>query len=145
MVAPGGMDVWQMRVVIRVRDVESAVRFYRDALGLRVSERWEQAPGPGAIFDTGRGQIEVYAGGNGADEPAVPPPTIVLVTPDADREHARLQSVGLRALWGPATTGWGTRQFAVQDPDGTTLVFCSPALPPSPPAPDEGTLTSPRP
>ncbi|HZS02180.1 MAG TPA: VOC family protein [Chloroflexota bacterium] len=127
------MDVLQMRVVVRVRDVENAVRFYRDALGLRVVERWAQ-PGPGAIFDTGRGQIQVYASSNGAEEPPLPPPTILLVTPDADREHARLASVGVHALWGPATTGWGTRQFAVQDPDGTTLVFCSRAVPPSPPA-----------
>jgi catechol 2,3-dioxygenase-like lactoylglutathione lyase family enzyme len=133
------MDVLQMRVVVRVHDVESAVRFYRDALGLRVTERWTQ-PGPGAIFDTGRGQIEVYVSPNGADEPLSPPPTILLITPDADHEHARLASVGVQALWGPATTGWGTRQFAVQDPDGTTLVFCSPVTPLSPT--DEDTLTS---
>ena len=118
-----------MRVVVRVRDVESAVRFYRDALGLRVVERWEQPAGPGAIFDTGRGQIEVFATTNGADEMPLPPPTILLITPNADDEHARLTSVGVEPLWGPATTGWGTRQFAVQDPDGTTLVFCSSAPP----------------
>jgi catechol 2,3-dioxygenase-like lactoylglutathione lyase family enzyme len=124
------MDVLQMRVIVRVHDVESAVRFYRDGLGLRVAERWAQ-PGAGAIFDTGRGQIEVYASGNGAEEPPLPPPTILLLTPDADQEYARLAAVGVAALWGPATTGWGTRQFAVQDPDGTTLVFCSPAAPAS--------------
>ncbi len=122
-----------MRVIIRVRDVESAVRFYRDALGLRVTERWAR-PGPGAIFDTGRGQIQVYASQNGAEEPPLPPPTILLVTPDADVEHARLASVGVQALWGPATTAWGTRQFAVQDPDGTTVVFCSAAMPAAPAA-----------
>jgi catechol 2,3-dioxygenase-like lactoylglutathione lyase family enzyme len=130
------MDVLQMRVIVRVHDVESAVRFYSDALGLRVAERWTQ-PGPGAIFDTGRGQIEVYASANGSAEPPLPPPTILLLTPDVDLEYARLASVGVVALWGPATTGWGTRQFAVQDPDGTTLVFCSPAAALSSPAPDD--------
>ena len=121
------MDVWQVRVVVRVRDVEGAVRFYRDALGLRLAERWDHPTSPGAIFDTGRGQIEVYENANGADDAAAVPPTIMLVTPDADREYARLLSVGVQPLWGPATTTWGTRQFAVQDPDGTTLVLCSPA------------------
>jgi catechol 2,3-dioxygenase-like lactoylglutathione lyase family enzyme len=121
------MDVWQMRVVVRVRDVEGAVRFYRDALGLRLAERWDHPTSPGAIFDTGRGQIEVFESGNGVDEPRPVPPTIMLVTGDADREYARLLSVGLQPLWGPATTNWGTRQFAVEDPDGTTVVLCSPA------------------
>ena len=132
------MDVQQVRVVLRVRDVERAVRFYRDALGLRLAERWDHPSAPGAIFDTGRGQIEVYATNNGADAPAAVAPTIMLITADADREHARLLSVGVRPLWGPATTAWGTRQLAVQDPDGTTLVLCSPAAPPpSPAAPGE--------
>ena len=131
-----------MRVVVRVGDVESAVRFYRDALGLRLAERWDQ-PAAGAIFDTGRGQIEVYQGGNGFDETPAPAPTIMLVTGDADREYARLASVGVQPLWGPATTSWGTRQFAVQAPDGTTLVFCSPAAAPSAPAPPESSA-SPR-
>jgi catechol 2,3-dioxygenase-like lactoylglutathione lyase family enzyme len=121
------MDVWQVRVVVRVRDVEGAVRFYRDALGLRLAERWDHPTSPGAIFDTGRGQIEVYENANGADEASAVSPTIMLVTADADREYARLLSVGVQPLWGPATTTWGTRQFAVQDPDGTTLVLCSPA------------------
>jgi catechol 2,3-dioxygenase-like lactoylglutathione lyase family enzyme len=134
------MNVWQMRVVVHVRDVENAVRFYRDVLGLRLAERWEQPASPGAIFDTGRGQIEVYASSNGAEEPPGPPPTIMLITADADHEHARLQSVGVHALWGPATTAWGTRQFAVQDPDGTTLVFCSPVTPLSPSASPEDTI-----
>jgi catechol 2,3-dioxygenase-like lactoylglutathione lyase family enzyme len=134
------MDVWQMRVVVHVGDVESAVRFYRDALGLRLAERWEQ-PASGAIFDTGRGQIEVYQGGNGIDESPAPAPTIMLVTADADREYARLASVGVQPLWGPATTAWGTRQFAIQAPDGTTLVFCSPASTPSPPARPESSTT----
>jgi len=121
------MEVWQVRAVVRVRDVEGAVRFYRDLLGLRLAERWDHATSPGAIFDTGRGQIEVYAGNNG--EEAAATPTIMLVTADVDREYARLLSVGIQPLWGPATTTWGTRQFAVQDPDGTVLVLCSPAGP----------------
>jgi catechol 2,3-dioxygenase-like lactoylglutathione lyase family enzyme len=125
------MDVWQMRIVVRVRDVEGAVRFYRDALGLRLAERWEHPTSPGAIFDTGRGQIEVYESGNGAEDGATISPTIMLVTADADREYARLLSVGVTPLWGPATTAWRTRQFAVQDPDGTTLVLCSPAPAPA--------------
>jgi lactoylglutathione lyase len=123
------MEVWQMRVVIRVDDVERAVRFYRDALGLRLVERWEQPPAPGAIFDTGRGQIQVYQPAADADDTAPAPPTIMLITGNVDQEYARLTSVGVPALWGPATTGWGTRQFAVQAPDGTTLVFCAPAPP----------------
>jgi len=121
------MDVWQVRVVVRVRDVEGAVRFYRDALGLRLAERWEHPTSPGAIFDTGRGQIEVYESSNGSEEIVRFPPTIMLVTADVDHEYARLLSVGVAPLWGPGTSTWGTRQFAVQDPDGTTLVFCSPA------------------
>jgi catechol 2,3-dioxygenase-like lactoylglutathione lyase family enzyme len=125
------MDVWQVRVVVHVHDVEGAVRFYRDALGLRLAERWDHPTNPGAIFDTGRGQIEVYESGNGTDGSAGVPPTIMLVTADADREYARLLSVGVQPLWGPATTTWGTRQFAVQDPDGTTLVLCSPAAAPT--------------
>ena len=118
------------QIALLTPSVENCERFYRDTLGLRVVERWDQPAGPGAIFDTGRGQIEVFASGNGADEMPLPPPTILLITPDADHEHTRLTSVGVQPLWGPATTGWGTRQFAVQDPDGTTLVLCSPAPPP---------------
>ena len=131
-----------MRVVVPVHDVEQAVRFYRDALGLRLAERWDTPAAAGAIFDTGRGQIQVYESGNGREDLLAPAPTVMLVTADADREFARLVSVGVRALWGPATTGWSTRQFAVQAPDGTTVVFCSPAPPNSPPAPPEPTDAS---
>jgi catechol 2,3-dioxygenase-like lactoylglutathione lyase family enzyme len=131
------MDVWHVRVVLRVHDVERAVRFYRDALGLQLAERWEHPTAPGAIFDTGRGQIEVYATGNGVDESPTATPTIMLITADVDREYARLLSVGVAPLWGPATTTWGTRQFAVQDPDGTMLVLCSPAASAAPATAEE--------
>jgi catechol 2,3-dioxygenase-like lactoylglutathione lyase family enzyme len=137
------MEVWHLRVVVQVRDVERAVQFYRDTLGLRLAERWEHPTTPGAIFDTGHGQIQVYAALDGAASP-IAAPTIVLVIADADREYVRLLSQGVRPLWGPATSAWGTRQFAIQDPDGTTIVFCAPAAPLPVPATGEAPVAPTR-
>ncbi len=50
-------------VAVKVADFERAVKFYRDALGLRFVRSWGDATKQAAMLDTGAGIIELFSGG----------------------------------------------------------------------------------
>ena len=51
--------VSELRVVLAVRDLDSALRTYRDGLGLQMLERWDSREGSGAVLASGRATIEL--------------------------------------------------------------------------------------
>ena len=53
------MNVSELRVVLRVNDLERALGTYRDGLGLPVLERWDSREGSGVLLASGRATIEL--------------------------------------------------------------------------------------
>ncbi len=115
-------------VYYNVQDMERAVRFYRDVLGIRVvdtSEHWSS-------LDVGGVRVGLHGTG-GSPVPAVPRDphgahagaTLTLRVDDLVAAAARLEAHGAKIL-GRLDFPWGC--FVVfEDPDGNVLKLMRPA------------------
>jgi catechol 2,3-dioxygenase-like lactoylglutathione lyase family enzyme len=100
-----------VEVVLYVRDMERAIRFYRDTLGLEPdfeSEHW-------TTFRTGASTLALHA--TDRREPGSGEPDPNFLVNNADAERARLAAAGVEVseLREPVA---GTRVFDARDPDG---------------------------
>ncbi len=98
-------------VIVYVRDMDAALGFYRDVLGLEpayVSEHW-------STFATGECTFCLHPIDRRERGVGEPDPTFM--TADLDREHARLAAAGVDVteIREPVP---GTRVFDARDPDG---------------------------
>ena len=104
-------------VFYRVRDMDGAVAFYRDVLGLglklRDGERW-------AAFDVGGGTLALEGGADGGPGGA----TVSLRVNGLDEVVAGLRGRG--ADVGEVETGPHERRAVLHDPAGNTLVVYEP-------------------
>jgi catechol 2,3-dioxygenase-like lactoylglutathione lyase family enzyme len=119
---------------ISVNDVDEAVAFYRDALGLDVLRNVESggfhwvtlgaADAPGAQIVLS----EPHAGRSQADGDALQElltkgvmPLLVFQSDDVDAAFERAQAGGAEVLQEPIDQGWGPRDCAFRDPSGNTV------------------------
>ena len=100
-----------VEVVLYVRDMGRAIRFYRDTLGLELgfeSEHW-------TTFQTGACTLALHATERREPGSGEPDPTFLVA--DADAERARLAGEGVEVteIREPVA---GTRVFDATDPEG---------------------------
>ncbi len=109
-------------VAIRVRDLERALVFYREVLGLEVGLRVEE-----------RRMVFLYAGGRAGmvvlqeDTGEWPTQHFAFAMDDADLDKAA-ELLGARGVetQGPVVHDWmGARSLYFGDPDGHQLEFCA--------------------
>ena len=119
---------------ITVNDVDEAIAFYGDALGLQVRSdvpsgrfRWvtlgsDAQPGLEIVLS------EPHAGRSPADGDALQElltkgqlPSIVFLTDDVDAAFERLRAHGAEVLQEPLDQPWGPRDCAFRDPSGNTV------------------------
>jgi catechol 2,3-dioxygenase-like lactoylglutathione lyase family enzyme len=123
--------VVQLRVVVEVDDYESAVRFYRDALGLP-----EQAAYQGSgearvvILDAGRATLELAntAQRRMIDQVEVGHPTrgqirLAFEVRDVDDRTARLVGAGAELVAAPTETPWRSMNSRLDAPGGLQLTL----------------------
>jgi len=94
-----------VEVGLYVRDMERAIRFYRDTVGLELdfeSEHW-------TTFRTGSCTLALHAGSEAPD------PTFAVADLDAERARLAAAGVGVTEIREPAP---GLRVFDARDPDG---------------------------
>ena len=122
--------VLETRVAITVRDYDSALRFYHDALGLPVAQAWDEPWGRGAILEAGRATIEVLSAdmseyverietGGGTPEGV----RLALEVRDSDATGDALVAAGAERLGGPVVTPWSDRNVRLRAPDGVQLTL----------------------
>ena len=119
---------------ITVSDVDEALAFYRDALGLDVTQdvsagdyRWvtlgsDAQPGLGIVLS------EPHAGRSQADGDVIQEllakgvlPMLVFTSDDVDGLFETVQASGAEVLQEPTDQGWGPRDCACRDPSGNTV------------------------
>jgi catechol 2,3-dioxygenase-like lactoylglutathione lyase family enzyme len=110
-------------VILIVDDLDRALRFYIDVLGLRLGHR----SGDYAQLDTGATRLAFYTRGAMArtlgfslQPPAQDAPgfEIGFKVADVDAAFAELVAHGATAVTAPTTRPWGQRTAYVRDPDG---------------------------
>ena len=110
--------VRQMRVVLRVADLEASTEFYEETLTLRSVRSWDDGSGAGCVLEAADGRlVELRAGGNG-----VRGVEVSFMVDDIDRTADRLRDRGARVA-GPSQDASGNRLISVTDPDGVRVTF----------------------
>ncbi|WP_433563435.1 VOC family protein [Nocardia sp. CA-151230] len=113
------MEILSSRVILRPRDYERTVEFYRDALELAIAREY---PG-GTVFFAGQSLIEVAGHGRADDAPSGFAGAIWLQVRDCDDAAAELALRGVLIDRAPEREPWGLIEMWIRDPDGTPLVL----------------------
>ncbi|MEE8868103.1 MAG: VOC family protein [Acidipropionibacterium acidipropionici] len=126
-------DISLSAVPITVTDIDAALGFYRDALGLAVvgdvpagDHRWVSLalgagstivlsdPGAGRSAEDGRALAGLVTKGTG-------PGPYILATDDLDGAFSRARDAGADVVQEPADQPWGPRDCAFRDPSGNLI------------------------
>ena len=119
---------------ITVSDVDEALAFYRDALGLDVTQdvsagdyRWvtlgsDAQPGLGIVLSV------PHAGRSQADGDVIQEllakgvlPMLVFASDDVDATFETVKAAGAEVVQEPTDQGWGPRDCAFRDPSGNHI------------------------
>ena len=114
-------------IVVPTTRLEESVRFYRDAIGLRLVDEWSDM-GRGALFevsDTTHLELVEMAAVPDVDEPRT---TIGLKITGVDNVHARLIAFGAKIKAPPRIRAWGMYGFGAFDPNGVPINIYEPAM-----------------
>jgi lactoylglutathione lyase len=118
--------VRELRLALTVTDYDQAVAFYRDVLGLPVTESWEGPDGSGAVLEAGRATLELLSVTQAelvdrveVGSRVAGPVRIALEVADSVETARRLVAGGAE----PVVTPWGHRNVRVRAPDGMQLTL----------------------
>lgn len=123
--------VFELRVVLTVDNYETALRFYRDALGLPEIRAFEGPGGGGTLLAAGQATVEILARpasaavdrlevGRLAELARV---RLALEVADSDDVREHLENAGARRLGDPVDTPWRHRSVRLQGPEGVQLTL----------------------
>lgn len=126
-------DVTELRLALTVADVDAALAFYRDALGLEQVADWSSETGRVVLLQAGRATLElldeaqaetidsIEAGGR-----VTGTVRLALEVADSEETARRLVAAGAEEVAPPVTTPWGDRNARVRAPDGMQLTLFTP-------------------
>lgn len=125
--------VQELRVALTVDDLDAALAFYGEALGLTVLADWRTPGARGVLLDAGRATLELFDEGQAAlvDEIEVGrrtagPVRIALEVADSAAAADELERAGAERLGGPVTAPWGDVNIRLRAPDGMQLTLFTP-------------------
>ena len=110
------MEILSSRILVRPRDPERSVVFYRDTLGLAIHREF---PG-GTVFFIGNGFLELSGRGETGPSPDV---VLWLQVRDLRATAAKLAERGVPVLREPRQEPWGLHEMWISDPDGLRIVL----------------------
>ena len=122
------MNALQVSIVRHTKNYEAMLEFYRDDLGMKVTEAWNEPDDRGTLLafggKAGSTVIEVI---DLEDEAVsgVKPVNVVLSieVDDADSLHDEMKERGISIARGLEDAPWGHRSFGIDDPDGFRIWF----------------------
>jgi predicted enzyme related to lactoylglutathione lyase len=133
MAAPADPDrapVLELRLVVTVDDYDSAVAFYRDALGLEELAVWSSPDGRVMLLGAGQATLELTDPGHAAfiDEVEVGRRVaghvrVAFGVPDAGAATRRLADAGATVIAEPTRTPWNSLNARLDAPAGLQLTL----------------------
>ncbi|HUF77325.1 MAG TPA: VOC family protein [Thermoanaerobaculia bacterium] len=127
------MEIEQLRVTLRTRDLERSRQFYGKTLSLPEVGAWEGEGVRGVLYQAGPGQIEVLGRVPGAPRRAEDDAfeyrgpehemELVLLVPSPERVYEELIFRDRNVPGGLRQEDDGSTRFETQDPDGIKIVF----------------------
>ncbi len=120
----GRMQVLSSRVLLRPTDMDAAISFYEDQIGLVRYREWGSAPHRGIVYFLGGGYLELTETPPDAPRPAAPEGVrLWLQVADVEDACAELVLRGVAIVEPPERKPWGLIEAVVHDPDGLVLVL----------------------
>lgn len=110
------MEFLSSRVILRPRDPDRSMAFYRDTLGLAI---YREFPG-GTVFFLGNGFLELSGRGETDQSPDV---VLWLQVRDLAATARELEALGVPITREPREEPWGLREMWLADPDGLRIVL----------------------
>jgi uncharacterized glyoxalase superfamily protein PhnB len=110
---------------LRYDDARAAIRFLGDALGLRLESCHEDESGgiAHATLAWGTGLVMLSSRHAGTDPFDTGRACLYLAIEDPDAHHARALAAGAEEVMGLVDQPYGSREFAVRDPEGNVWCF----------------------
>ena len=132
----GEARVRELRLVVTAEDYATAVHFYRDVLGLRQQEAYEENGGHVVILDAGRATLEINdpAYAEYIDEVEVGHRVagrirVAFEVPDTRTTTAELVDAGAELIARPTVTPWDTLNSRLHGPEELQLTVFGPIDP----------------
>ena len=122
------MEMLQTSIVRHTNNYEAMLKFYRDSLGMSITEEWNEPGNRGTLLAFGgkiaNTVIDVIELGDEAI-PGVKPVNVVLsIEVDAvDRWHDQLKKRSIPIARKLENAPWGHRSFGIDDPDGFRIWY----------------------
>lgn len=109
------MEILASRILLRPKDYQRSLEFYRDTLGLAIAREY---PG-GTVFFIGQSLLELAGHG----EPTASSCTLWLQVRDVYATQDDLRGRGVEIAREARQEPWTLHEMHVTDPDGVTLIF----------------------
>jgi lactoylglutathione lyase len=126
----GNPRVSELRLVVTAPDYETAVRFYRDVLGLPQLADFSSPNGNVILLDAGRATIEIadtrqaeYIDEVEVGRRVAGPIRVALQVPDVARTTEALTVAGATVLAAPTVTPWNSLNARLAAPAGVQLTL----------------------
>jgi len=110
-------EITGLAAVLRVKDMQVSLAYYRDRLGFTVSFTWDDPPHY-ACLCLGHADLHLNA-----YEPPASSSIVCIFCKGIDALHGDFLERGAHVARPPADEPYGMREFEVIDPDGHRLVF----------------------
>ena len=127
------MKIKELRLVLTMDDLDAAVAFFRDTLGLEQVAAFENDGGHAVLLDAGHATLELFdrTQARAVDDIEVGRRVagkvrVAFQASDSDTAARNLANVGAEILGGPVTTPWGDRNVRLTGPEGIQLTFFTP-------------------
>jgi len=128
---PENGPVFELRLALTVEDLDTALAFWRDALGLPLSHSWGEGDGRGAVLNaSAKATIELLtpAEAEKVDRAEVGHPAraavrLALAVADSAGLAARLSAAGADQQGAVVETPWGHRNVRLSTPEGLSLTL----------------------
>jgi uncharacterized glyoxalase superfamily protein PhnB len=121
-------EIFQVSIVRHTNNYDAMVEFYRDRLGMSITQSWDHPGNRGTLLSFGGKApgtlIEVIELGEEA-VPGVKPVNVVLSieVPAVDEWHDQLAERGVAIARSLEDAPWGHRSFGIDDPDGFRIWY----------------------
>ena len=120
----------ELRLAVTAEDHATAVRFYRDVLGLPQLATWTHDGASVVLLDAGRATIELIEPAYAAHiddvevgERVAGHVRVAFEVTDVDEVTARVADAGAEILAEPRVTPWGSRNARLEAPAGLQLTL----------------------
>ena len=123
----------EMRLVLTVQNLDPAVAFFRDTLGLHQVAAFANDGGHAVLLDAGHAMLELFDEAQAAAIDAIEvgrrvagPVRIAFHVDDSEAVARSLAATGAKVIGGPVVTPWGDRNVRLVGPEAIQLTLFTP-------------------